>query len=817
MIQYAYYHNGKEYVSELSVNRDDARFETCRRLFEAVRTALGGEGALYAPFGSDFVLLRSFNEAGRYSVRGLFGSLNEIAEIPARYFGALRPAAGISGEGRLPELRRADLSSLFRNAAAAVPGDMFAKLFDAFVCGNQPVLLHTSSWDAAENATVALFSLFPQAFVRGKGVCFVRDAVPDSISFTDGDGAERKLSVSLFAVYGNKFFYDSYVPAYTVFDAAAGQDNYARTLSAAGRALQETGIDDWRECERFASFVAPAFTERGADTALAEQRASLYRFERDPVPDAARAILAQPADAGTVAEAIRCLLAGAGEQPLSAEDAARIRQEFMRGGEVASAIEDDLSEYCVSHYRYLAAEDRELFAGLLTADSTGNRFAAFLRSAQEGDYKSLTEAFELVRRVVSIVADGADGVRRAMPFLRSAVHAFDIRNCFRIPMDQISKGEQFFVEAARAEAPEMRALLVAVLMFSAYFTGPDRPLEYCELRLRGFRLAVNTLSLHGLDTIAFILAVRSRILEIAEESAESDFPFDERDFDFIFNSKSGAGWVNNILSKISATDLLRAEMMVRMHSANRRNYESMQNAVQAKLLDAEFVRRQIGGIAYRQSGRELREKYIEFFESLPESQRRSDIAEYLGMLGHETSVDENFARYRFDFAAECYRTMQESDRVRVVDSGSASSYDGLEARARLDFVERTINVFGTVVKRRKKGNRSFSLIGIWGFFFGVLALAALLLPAIVIPISLGTFDWQHIASKILDYFLPAFVAIPLAVFVLDIAAFLCLKEGNRVLRANLITLLCGVLPVLLFSAGHIVCYYVLPLLPFVGA
>ena len=100
---------------------------------------------------------------------------------------------------------------------------------------------------------------------------------------------------------------------------------------------------------------------------------------------------------------------------------------------------------------------------------------------------------------------------------------------------------------------------------------------------------------------------------------------------------------------------------------------------------------------------------------------------------------------------------------------------------------------------------------------GVLALAAMLLPAAVIPISLGAFDWQHISGKFFNYFLPAFAAIPVAVFALDVAVFLCLKEGNRVLRANLITLLCGVLPAFLFSVGYIVCYFVLPLLPMAGA
>ena len=77
-------------------------------------------------------------------------------------------------------------------------------------------------------------------------------------------------------------------------------------------------------------------------------------------------------------------------------------------------------------------------------------------------------------------------------------------------------------------------------------------------------------------------------------------------------------------------------------------------------------------------------------------------------------------------------------------------------------MERTIETFGTVTARRRSGPKSFSPIGLWAFFLGMLALAAMFVPAVVIPAVLGTFDWPHICEKFLEYFLPAFAAIPLA-------------------------------------------------------
>ena len=416
--------------------------------------------------------------------------------------------------------------------------------------------------------------------------------------------------------------------------------------------------------------------------------------------------------------------------------------------------------------------------------------------------------------MLSAVVVGEDCIRRAAVFLRSAVNAFDIKARFlKIPMEQRPNGEVFFQEAACAETPQLRTLLAAVLMCSAYYTGVDRPADFCEQRVRGLRREVEKLSLHGLDTIAFLLDVRADMLEMVEEAG---LPLEEKDFDFLFNCKVGKNWVKNVINQLSVSDMLSAEVYVRAHSAERRNYESMYRAILDKLCNPEYIRENFSTSGQTEEGRSLRTRYAEFFEALPEEQRPEEIAEFLGMLNHESDVDDRFARYRYDFAAECCRTMQERDRRQVSDDGQVHPYEQTPAKVRQQFVERTIETFGTVTARRRPGPKSFSPIGLWGFFLGMLAMAAMLVPAAVIPAVLGTFDWLHICEKFLEYFLPAFAAIPLGVFAFDVIAYFCFKEGNRVRRANVAALMCGVLPAFFFSVGYILCYFVMPQLPFVG-
>ena len=53
-----------------------------------------------------------------------------------------------------------------------------------------------------------------------------------------------------------------------------------------------------------------------------------------------------------------------------------------------------------------------------------------------------------------------------------------------------------------------------------------------------------------------------------------------------------------------------------------------------------------------------------------------------------------------------------------------------------------------------------------------------------------------------------FVIFPLIAFCADIAIYFGLKSGNRLARANKITFLCCVLPMLCLSIGWLIAYFV---------
>ena len=98
----------------------------------------------------------------------------------------------------------------------------------------------------------------------------------------------------------------------------------------------------------------------------------------------------------------------------------------------------------------------------------------------------------------------------------------------------------------------------------------------------------------------------------------------------------------------------------------------------------------------------------------------------------------------------------------------------------------------------------------------LLSLVVLCLPPVVISLALGAQDAAATAERLFGYFIPALVPVPLAVYLLDLLAYVCLRKGRRVRRANLITLLCGIAPTVCFAAAYIVCYFVALPLPFVA-
>ena len=67
-------------------------------------------------------------------------------------------------------------------------------------------------------------------------------------------------------------------------------------------------------------------------------------------------------------------------------------------------------------------------------------------------------------------------------------------------------------------------------------------------------------------------------------------------------------------------------------------------------------------------------------------------------------------------------------------------------------------------------------------------------------------DPSQQVGSILSFINPFYAIIPIGVFALHAITYSCLKYRNTLKRANIITLLCGILPVVVFVLAYIVFY-----------
>lgn len=133
---------------------------------------------------------------------------------------------------------------------------------------------------------------------------------------------------------------------------------------------------------------------------------------------------------------------------------------------------------------------------------------------------------------------------------------------------------------------------------------------------------------------------------------------------------------------------------------------------------------------------------------------------------------------------------------------------------KLRIVESTIQVFGTIKKHKRKGRLPYCGIFIWAFAFSLISMLILSLPSIIVPAGLGTLDATHILEKFIYFFKPYLFALPVYVFLLELIGYFGFKHGKRLKRANIITILCGILPIVMFTISCILFYYIRIDLPF---
>lgn len=485
-----------------------------------------------------------------------------------------------------------------------------------------------------------------------------------------------------------------------------------------------------------------------------------------------------------------------------------IISEYNNNTQIAQELEGPLFEYLSNSYKSLDANEKKLFVEMVYKDASGSRLNLFFENYRLGDFNARVEAFDFSCKVLdTALRQSGNNLTAIKDLIETIAQFFDISDFFRlIPREQRLSGEAFFDCILRYDSMELKQLMTAILLCTVY--KKDAKDDYCEVRLRGFKKILSKIAEGHLDQFEFILAVRNKICEISD--LLPDMNIDER-FDFLFNIQFGKSFVSELIDRFSIDEALDAEMILK--GGRLSHYESMSTAVRAKLLEIDFVKKNI------KSGVAAYSRYKEFFYALPENERSGDIDTYLSKLNQESNINEEFAKYRYDFAHDCYSTLSQENKKQVQQGENPiKKYEEYEDRTemaeKLRIVETTIRVFGTIKGHKRKGRISYSGIFLWAFAFSVLAMLILSLPAVIIPVSIGTGDFAHILERFVYYFKPYLLALPVYVFLLELVSYFAFNRGNRLKRANIITILCGILPIVIFTLSYIFFYYVRIDLPF---
>ncbi|MGN0813403.1 MAG: hypothetical protein ACI4MQ_07845 [Candidatus Coproplasma sp.] len=821
MIQYLYYHTGKEYVSKLSLGRNEEEYSDCEKLFETVRKATEGNTFIYAPLNNNEVLfMQSTRGASGLFAKGLKGDIGSVLNAPAKYIDKFEksPSLAYNNVDKLPEGTLPQIGRLLEDYSIARDlHHIFAKLVDVLLFGdlNKKIVILAETPVKAMNYIKVLNMLLPLQFMKKVGFAIGTADIPDEdYSIIKNDGTAQSLSIRIWLTDSNSINFNSLSPYYYVFDTKTQRDNVTDEPSITAKLLSEINLCEQSKVNKFAQYVARAFDSSGNFDAEALKRCSaLLYFEIKQDAESAKQILNMGCYGDQYQEqafisAARILLRADNYRLITGQEDEAIISEYRNNNRVAQELSGLLFEYLTATYSSLSPMKMDLYAELIYEDKTGNRLRSYLQRTLIGGFEARVNAFDFTASIFGLaLSRNANALSDIKELIRIAADFFGIDNCFRIiPQSQTTKGEAFFDSILKLSSYELRQLMAAVLLASAY--KKDTPDVHCEIRLRGLFKILPAIDANQLNQFDFILIVRNKLLELSELIPELDI---KNRFNFLFNVKYGKTFITEFLRKLSIDETLTADTLIKSRTINTLYYEDMANAINEKLLDVDYVKKNI------KSGDNVFRQYLEYFGSLTAEKARgaAEIDAYLSSLIHEAEVNEEFARYRYEFAIECYNTLSEENKKQVDDNPIKPYEEATDMSEKLRVVESTIKVFGTIKKRKVSGKRPFSGIFLIAFGFSILSMLILFLPALILPASLGTFDAAHILEKFVYYFKPYMLALPVYVFLLELVSYFAFSHGNRVKRANIITVLCGILPILIFVVFYIVFYFIRIDLPFI--
>lgn len=824
MLQYLYFHTGKEYISKLSLGRFDEGYSDNEKLFETLRKVMEGNTFTYAPTGNgEAIFMQASRGSNGLFAKGLRGRLDSVYNAPAKYIDKFEKSASTAyiNADKLPEGELPPIGRLVEDYSIARDlHHIFPKLMDAILFGdvNKKIVILAENPTKAMNYIKVLSMILPLSYMKQIGFCIGTSNIPDEdISIMKNDGSTESLSIRIWLPETTNYNFDSLASYYYVFDTITQRDNYTKELSITAKVIDEMNLCDQTQIKRFIDYTASAFDALGRlNVSVLKRSSALYMFEIKKDADSAKEILDMGFTGGEVEEyaftqAAQILLSPENNHNLSRQNKDTIVSGYKNSSRIAQPIENHLFNYYSSTYPSLDPDERNLFAEMVCNDLSGKRLDVFLKRSLRGDFKARVDAFEFAGSILDVaLKQSSNDIETIKDIVRTIIDFFNIGDCFRIiPSGQMTTGEEFFDRVLKFENNYLKELMVASLLASAYMKSV--PEDHCELRLRGFKKILPKISSDHINQLEFILAVRNAILEIADMLPDLNI---ENQFNFLFNIRFGEVWASEFIRGLTMEETLTADKLVKSRATQRLYYESMSTAIRAKLLDINYVRKNI------KSGTNATNQYKEFFSTLPEEEKAAaaEIGKLIGELAHVSDINNEFAKYRYDFAYECYGTLSPENQKQIqVDANPIKSYEeitDIDMDKKLAIVESTIQVFGTIKKHKRQGRLPYCGIFIWAFALSLISMLILSLPAVIVPASLGTLDATHILEKFTYYFKPYLFALPVYVFMLELVGYFSFKHGKRLKRANIIAILCGILPIVMFTLSCTLFYFIRIDLPF---
>lgn len=808
MIQYKYFHASDGYKYRLSIGKDNEEYGYLSSLFEALRGKSGGESTfVYAPLDKGCVFLQGSSPNNETFIHGVYCEDVKPLAKPVDYFGSLE--VKMQNPENAPEviepIRALNRQRIVDKSYISRLHRITPTLIDAILYGeDDKEIVIVADDNEGINYIKALGLILPDRVLKKIGFCYGSSSVSDEKICTE-DGSTVKIKI--WAPKLSSFYFENYESSYYVFDVRGAREprhSYDKAPSTLARAIETFELTNESAVNRFKAIVDSAFTQEGElNEAGLEISLNEYMFRSRPNIDSARAIFNTRRDNIALhLDAVEFMLTC----ELDPSEVGQIIALCNSNAEYQQRVGETLYNYISARQgRGISQPEAQFLNNTIMNDQDGDRFRQhFSRFRYTRNFTEKMQAFYNACQIIEPRLEGSNySINGLEPQIETIIETFDTSNWANEQAQ--SNGEGYFTSTIPAmQSPRLQILATAMLMISAYTLEPNDPRR--QLRLRGLRILINNISksVSPLDSIYFLINVRDEMIKLSTQIETIDVL--DPSISLMTDESYSKSMLSRIIATISCKDLLALERRLRL-SINL--YEGLYEIVFGTLTNDGFVRKNI------KNGADGTVDYIEFYESLSESKKVKSVTLHLDRLGKEDVANNELMEYRCDFVTGCYKTLSDNQKKQVSKEPIASISALPTTEERINAVSKTIDVFGTNKQIRIKKKKLSGEIGIWAFIMALISGLILLIPSFVQIGTLGLDSFSAYINCVVDFIKPYYVVIPAVVYLIDIVSYFVLAiynerkktNINEIKNANIITILCGLFPTLIYVLSYIIFYH----------